>query len=458
MHTYRDKLLFYSQLILILLISLILITYFFSISVFAAPLGDSSYIMDTEPSYIESRDTSLSDTTPGQVSFSALLPEGFGFNAFSIIENTQTNQLYRCIFYSSNDYKDTIFLPVGTYEVIECSIFDDTTAKYSLTIPDDFAISHENKVVELTTQLVDFDLVADQIENNIANPYIPDDHPVSSIISSDLPNNSPDDELLYIEQPLSDFDIDHKGIGVGGIAITGKQLHEFDKLIFKIINSGNVPNISVVYSLDNGITWSDIHSIPLSGYLRLPNTGLTAEFYAPADVDTAFISGDTYSAYISDPKEHINISQGNASLAKLSIESINPDFHVFDILEQHSKDIVVAVTKSGTFGSSVIRVSIDGGKTIYKEMYVPVDGVISISELGLNLIFSANPNNERNFSEGDVFIISAFKDSNAILIFIAAFILLTTICVYYIIRKYYLSMIDSPINYSLCKYTRYENK
>ena len=83
----------------------------------------------------------------------------------------------------------------------------------------------------------------------------------------------------------------HTGSGKATIEASGNPTNEFT-LIVQIETSGQTNAATCVISENGGETWSEEQTIPLSGTITVPNTGVTLTF--SASESNLFNAGDTY--------------------------------------------------------------------------------------------------------------------------------------------------------------------
>lgn len=84
---------------------------------------------------------------------------------------------------------------------------------------------------------------------------------------------------------------DHQGTGKGTIEASGNPTNDFT-LIVQIETSGLTNAATCVISENGGQSWGDEQTIPLSGTITVPNTGVTLTF--TASEGNQFVAGDTY--------------------------------------------------------------------------------------------------------------------------------------------------------------------
>ncbi len=205
-------------------------------------------------------------------------------------------------------------------------------------------------------------------------------------------------------QVASDYEVVQEGVGLGSIGITGEPGDEYD-FIFRIASSGTLGDATFLYSPDGGVHWSENSRIPLSGFYSLGNTGLTAEFYLPGDA--AFVVGDVYRCYVSDPTKVIRVKQDGNRTVDITVSSNVEDMTAFEVLAQMGASIAVKIRKGGAIGEAVWQVSQDGGLTWGEEVYATEELVVSSEvndiSLGVTVVFAPFSKAEvLSFERGDV--------------------------------------------------------
>lgn len=421
------------------IIMLILATILSTMPVYAADveLGDVEVVYDDEelePTEV-SENTAPADTTAEgeeievisalnaaysfegacEIDAKAVLPENFGLNCYLNIHNNTDGKTYQLPLYKENSYKQRIYVTAGDYVVTEVSVFDDVTGMYPMTYPADFTVSSgDTHTLEVT--LMNFDEIEQVIqEKKEANQEVQVQEPEQGIKEIEP----------VIAEVESDFEVSYNGASLSRIGVKGKQTAAFDIAIK--INNGSAPGeMSVLFSTDKGKTWSEPVDIPLDGFKRIPETGLTAEFVTSKD--GGFIPGEIYTLYIPDPQTSLDITGGSGNSPKLKVTSIDPDKHVFDILEESGAIIKIKINRGGPAGKAVYSLSIDGGNTYGEQTLIPEDKTIVIDDLGVICTFEAGG----DFRKGDIYSASAKRETYLkVIIFVSIILSIVLILLIY---------------------------
>lgn len=86
------------------------------------------------------------------------------------------------------------------------------------------------------------------------------------------------------------------GTGTGTVVVSGKPNNAY-KIIFEVVNAGELNVATVRYSINGGVTYSEELTLPLGGVVPVSPTGLTFTFTA----GTGFVAGDKYSLTTTAP-------------------------------------------------------------------------------------------------------------------------------------------------------------
>ena len=170
------------------------------------------------------------------------------------------------------------------------------------------------------------------------------------------------------------------------------------------------------YSKDGGNTWSEEEIIPLSGYKELGTSGLTVEFFLPAETDS-FVSGDLFTVYVPDPDTRIVVKHDGGSVADAVIVSNTEGLRAFNCLEKTGFDIRYEILKGGNFGTAVGHYSTDGGATWSDEQYIQQDTVLTTEDGSASVILrfivpdQTYGGNKAVFTREDVYSITAVRDN-----------------------------------------------
>lgn len=345
--------------------------------------GDIDYIYT-------SNCTSATDINTSQVSISAKIPENFE-NAYIVLLNMQTGQMYYSALYAQNGYKDHFFVPEGDYMIVEQGIYGDNTNRYPFTPVENFSVTPSSPVY-LTTALVDYD----KIEQEMQEKKREREEFEERMKAQDNEEETEEKEQKKFDKIESDFDVTAEITSHSELAIIGKgnQKSEFF-LVFQFDKDGMPGETNCKVSYDNGKIFEDLF-VPLSGVINDKKTGLTYRFQTEG-----FKAGDTFKCFVGDPTKEItyeNTSSGGFTLTTVEGDGV----YAFDVLAENFIDIVVNIKRTGDMQTAVFDVTVvsDDGtiNSTSEEMYIPENGDYILEDYGLVMHFDGS-----YFAEGNVF-------------------------------------------------------
>ncbi|MBQ7564986.1 MAG: hypothetical protein IJT16_13485 [Lachnospiraceae bacterium] len=402
--------------------------------------------------YIDAAATMPDERRSCQINMTALLPDELRIDLYADVRNVSAHTVYRLPLYFDNGYMQRCFVEPGEYTVTNIGVYDDSTGKYAFVFPEDFVLS-DNEAVDLFTMLADEEAVQEEIDERLRNN--------SSVEESEESNpweGLAEDKELTVP---SDYEVTHTGTGGGKVGIQGEAVREHEIVIR--IEKGGIPGIMTVkYSMDGEDgPWSEETAVPLSGSIALfedvgnkaKESGMTAYFSAdPRDPESLFADGDQYSAYIPDPSTELVIRHKGDGAAALVVRELVKGTHAFYLLYESGCAIRVEVLKGGTFGDAVVYVSMDGGKSFMEQMILPVDGVIGLPEIGVELVFTGS-DNDSLMTAGDTYSVDAVKeDYRPLIIGVTAFLMIVGCILYGMFRHYMLQQLPSASDYRIEPY------
>ena len=152
------------------------------------------------------------------------------------------------------------------------------------------------------------------------------------------------------------------------------------------------------YSLDSGVTYTEDVDVPADGTIEIEGTGLVFQFGDGAGED-GFTIGDEFdfvivtdaeaSAVTRTPFEEDEETAGTMSLGR-------------DVAPLDAYNAIVLITQAGLLGEAAFKYSLDGGVRYSGEIAIPGDGLYTIEDTGLPLVFE-NGEGGLGFSAGDSF-------------------------------------------------------
>ncbi len=373
-----------------------------------------------EAEIINALDTAYAEDSSCEIDAKAAVPEYFGLNIYINIKNLDNGKIYQIPLYKENAYRQRCYVPEGSYTVMEVSVFEDSTGAYPFTCPDDFHMdADETHSLEIT--LGNYEEIESEINEkraSVAGSAMDD----STDVRSDAGTVIDRDEL--IPSPETDFEVEYNGEGRARLGIKGSQTGEFDIRV-RIEKGGFPGDMRVSISTDKGNTWLEDQPVALDSFMQLKGTGLTLEFAADPSDKTGFIEGDLYSCYVQDPGTELVVTQGRNCSAFLSLCCADPNNHPFNVLEDNGISLAIRVEKDGTFGTAVVSLSLDGGKTYGEQTLVPDDGILRLAGYDLICDFRTMKDgriaeSQTGFRKGGIYTAVAKRRSIKNLIFFLA--------------------------------------
>ncbi|MEF2965668.1 DUF2586 domain-containing protein [Paenibacillus sp. M1] len=129
------------------------------------------------------------------------------------------------------------------------------------------------------------------------------------------------------------------GSGTGEVTVTGKPNDAYE-IIVKITESGGLNTAALRYSVDGGYSFSDEVTVPLSGELVIPETGLTFKFTeAATDPVNSFQVGDEFSVKSEAPQ----MSNQDVLDALATLRNASISFEFIHIVGDSSRALWFAV-------------------------------------------------------------------------------------------------------------------
>lgn len=91
-------------------------------------------------------------------------------------------------------------------------------------------------------------------------------------------------------------------LGTGSLILSGSPIAQYPKVVVNIVGSGELGTATFQYSLDGGITFTGVLTVPASGVYVLALTGATITFTpGPSGAGTSFVVGDGFSFALNTP-------------------------------------------------------------------------------------------------------------------------------------------------------------
>jgi hypothetical protein len=127
--------------------------------------------------------------------------------------------------------------------------------------------------------------------------------------------------------------------GGGDCTVAGKPNNAYD-IIVKFTGTGGFNAAVLKYSVDGGYSYSDEITLPLTGALVIPQTGLTFNFTEGADAATSFKVDDTYEVKTTAPQ----MSNQDVLDALAKLRNTSTSFEFIHIVGESTKALWAAVS------------------------------------------------------------------------------------------------------------------
>ncbi len=412
-----------------------------------------------EQAIIESMATQPNEQSPAQVNVTAVLPDQFGLSCYVMIQDAETGIMYRLTLYSNNGYYDRCYIPEGLYYITDMHVFDDNTGKYPFDVlssnlstgnPNEFQ-AMKSQIANIEITLTNYDEVEKEIQRKILGYDATDNESSSDFFGTESENSAP--------TVKSDFDVTHIGDGTGLVGVTGEQAAEYNLLV-KITTDGVLGAAKFTYSMNNGSDTSNEITIPLSGMYDLPGTGLSLKFNVKSSDVPGFMTGDVYTAYMPNPSTSVKIIQGDKGKVKIVATPIDPEKHLFDVLQEHKAKIIVEVLRDGKYQPkndderAVIRLSYDGGSTYTDQMLMPDNPSFNLEKVGVNIKFIGESDfmSDAYYRAGDRYVVAPEVESNMKAYIILGILLCALLFLYMIYRTRMKALIPPESDYRIDRY------
>lgn len=383
--------------------------------------AETSTEPETRPAYSGGDETSdyitsteKNDTNSVQLNFHVDVPEGFTLGAYLDIENVDNGNTYHILSTAVNQYYGRMFVPEGSYHIVNVGIVDDITNQYPLLQVEDFTAKAKSSYTIKTT-LANYDAIKKEADRRLGKEV--EEEP------EEIEEEKPEDEV--ISQDESSYNgnypwrkVGHVGTGTGAVTYSGVSTVMTD-VIIEITRSGKAGVAEFRYTTDNGENWSPVAVTERTDMMITPSeekTGLNLLFEGESDY--SFIEGDTYTfytdyEYVLEAEKH-----GKGVLRMSSTEKIYDADYKFGL----------KITETGTNGKAKFIYTING-VSWSDEIIVPTDGIFEIPNTVLKLTFY-NPNGEwviNDVYSTEIKGIKSPRDYKPVLITMA--ILIAGICV-----------------------------
>ena len=389
---------------------------------------------DEEAEYITETEKNEENTV--QITFHLLAGQDFSKGAYLDLMHMETGAVYRILSTPSNAWFGRLFVPEGTYHVLNAGIAGDYSAKYQLNKPLDFSVTaHETKIIEVT-------LAEQSQESGLseASGKKSGDGENKDLLS-DSNGEEEKQEINTDSEPFPWRTVGHVGTGTGKVSYFGTSRTLSDYII-EITRSGKTGEGEFRYSSDNGTHWSDIAVIKSQSLITTDSkkdSGITINF--KTDQDESFITGDTYTFYTDYEYAVTNQNQGKGIIRISSTEPVrNADYQV-----------VLKITETGSNGEAMFSYALDN-KSFSEPQKIPEEGVYSVPDTVLKIDFY---DKHGHFVVGDLFTatIEGLHDKkDYTLLILSACGLLILICSALFI--YFQKQREDPKDYVLNVYER----
>ncbi len=170
----------------------------------------------------------------------------------------------------------------------------------------------------------------------------------------------------YISEPVcTGGDGKYPDVGVSGVPQANADI------VVKVSAAGAVGTATVLISLDGGKTWAE-EAETVTEQLVIDKTGATMLFPADAELDEDWV----WSFVVRSPVGPVERT-GDASSPLPVIAG--------DVLA--GGEIAIQIVRSGGLNEGTYQLSIDGGESYGKVKTLPVDGIVTVSAMGVTVTF-----------------------------------------------------------------------
>lgn len=330
----------------------------------------------------ETTDNIITDTTKdekysAQVSFEALMPDGFNLGCICEIRNVTTNDVYRLIATATNKHKATIYVEPGEYIVDTLHVDGDENNTYPLAIISGFTVEKDG-MAKVETTLLNYDEVKEEADRRLG-----------------LVSDTIDEEAVEVVEEKRDsvlpwkmFDVED---GAGRITIEGESTIT-GELVVEITKGGSNKEAEYRYSLDGGQTFSELliannktalYPLRNDGSLDIDTTydnsiGLSLVFEDGQD----YIRGDIYRYPLCYEYAVKNGSNVNIGKGQIRVTSSEP------LKYENDLDIYIKVVKSGKLGEAEMKYSLNGDFNYSDSVIMPAGDDNHLSTFNIDLVSS----------------------------------------------------------------------
>lgn len=382
--------------------------------------------------------TMRSEENNCQVTIKGRIPDKFGLDLFCDFRNVETGISYRLFALYKNDYSAFLFVPDGEYEVIQCSVWGDTTNKYPLIYEGSFSLEKEG-FFTIEPSLINEDEIRDEIDRreNGVPEKMDEDTELEDLSVKEIEKREPYPWRILKKSDGIEADVSVSGISKG----------DYD-IIIKFVKTGEVNDAEFVYSMDGGETWSTNEL--LKGSFMPNKCGLTFEF--PSDDVTGqsstwravYKEGETIEFKVKKEFD-INVETSKGSVINAFLN---------DRCYEDAK-VVVKITSSGGTDMATFDYSLDEGVTFAGEN-IPMNEDYYLGEIPVCLQFTdlAGPYVVNDTFSFEIKGESIEKDTTYLLYILAGIVGVIAFMGY----MWLLSLRDKDSDYVLNEYTPYNKK
>lgn len=335
--------------------------------------------------YIYPNETAPNELNTCQIIFNGVIPEGM-VNAYVIAMNMETETMYQVPLTIQNDYVERLYVPAGSYRIVEMSFYDDNVAKYPFNPVDDFTLTDAQNIT-IEVKPIHYDDIKKELDDRVAAQKKENCELCNSKLNEEgfctnedcIQSQNTEEEVILFPEVESDIDVVYSGTNPVALGITGTPLTEA-YVIVKISKNGAVGEAYFQISYDNGLTWSDETLIPLSG--KIPTDyGTTLVFEG-----TRFQTGDTFTAFYPNPEKTVDTNKRKNTQVEY-VELTSNSGYVYDIMIANQISLSIEIRKNGAAGEGVFAYSLDNGVSFSQEYLIPDDGKFTIPEYDITIEF-----------------------------------------------------------------------
>ncbi len=318
-----------------------------------------------------------------QINFHAIMPKDFPLGVCVEMLGNGSGKVYRILATNANDYMVRMYVPEGSYTILDCYVDGDNTAEYPMSIPSDF-VAEKGKSYLLECAMSNLEEVEEKGRSFSEVDGVEPSADASSEFSESPDNGGQQNGLALApyEEALNLpwRNIRHQGEGTAELFVEGVSKQRVELLV-EITATGGYKKGEFRYSTDKGETWSDtlvIGNAPAHVYNTSTGdfTGLDLRFG-----HEEYLIYDVYALNTKIEYEQESVSNNGKGIV---------NFYSDDVIYDDDYSIVIKIVKTGSAGEGEFKYSLNGGFTSSEDIVVPAEGLFLIPDTVLWVEFFDN--------------------------------------------------------------------